>query len=166
MDKLIELQMDFVNERLGTFIHWNSAAAQFHDSKDIIDWEYGVENGGDARQYPFNEADWNPRHLDCKQWAKIAKSAGCPCSAAAEGSDAAFLYNWDGSGQEGDDLYFNVSLNGQTYTFTVESYLCDSSTEVYSAVKNLKVGEVIDMEGFLYWYNGVNPHITSVKVVG
>ena len=59
-----------------------------------------------------------------------------------------------------------ISLNGQTYTFTVESYLCDSSTEVYSAVKNLKVGEVIDMEGFLYWYNGVNPHITSVKVVG
>lgn len=52
MDKLIELQKDFVNERLGTFIHWNSAAAQFHDSKDIIDWEYGVENGGDARQYP------------------------------------------------------------------------------------------------------------------
>ena len=85
---------------------------------------------------------------------------------AAEGSDAAFLYNWDGSGQEGDDLYFNVSLMIQTYTFTVESYLCDSSTEVYSAVKNLKVGEVIDMEGFLYWYNGVNPHITSVKVVG
>lgn len=77
MDKLIELQKDFVNERLGTFIHWNSAAAQFHDSKDIIDWEYGVENGGDTRQYPFNEADWNPRHLDCKQWAKIAKSAGC-----------------------------------------------------------------------------------------
>ena len=74
MDKLIELQKDFVNERLGTFIHWNSAAAQFHDSKDIIDWEYGVENGGDTRQYPFNEADWNPRHLDCKKWAKIAQA--------------------------------------------------------------------------------------------
>ena len=79
------------------------------------------------------------------------------------GEDVAFLYNWDGSGEEGSDLYFNVSLNDKTYTFTVESYLCDKTTDVYAAVKNLKIGDVIDMEGFLYWYNGVNPHITSVK---
>lgn len=83
---------------------------------------------------------------------------------AADDSGAAFLYNWDGSGTEGDDLYFNASYNGETYTFTIESYLCDSSSEVYSAVKNLEVGQTIDMEGFLYWYEGVNPHITSVTV--
>lgn len=80
----------------------------------------------------------------------------------AEGNDVAYLYNWDGSGEDGSDLYFNVSRNGETYTFTVESYLCDSTTEVYAAVKNLQIGDVIDMEGFLYWYEGVNPHITSV----
>lgn len=80
----------------------------------------------------------------------------------ADGNEAAYLYSWDGSGQEGDDLYFNVSLNGETYTFTVESYLCDSTTDVYKAVKELEVGDVIDMEGFLYWYEGVNPHITAV----
>lgn len=84
-------------------------------------------------------------------------------SKGADGSDVTFLYSWDGSGQEGDDLYFNVSLNGQTYTFTVESYLCDSSTDVYKAVQGLNIGDKIDMEGFLYWYEGVNPHITSVK---
>lgn len=83
---------------------------------------------------------------------------------AADDSGAAFLYNWDGSGEDGSDLYFNVSLNGQTYSFVVESYLCDNTTEVYAAVKNLKVGDVVDMEGFLYWYNGANPHITSVTV--
>lgn len=81
-----------------------------------------------------------------------------------EGNDVAYLYSWDGSGQEGDDLYFNVSIDGTTYTFTVESYLCDSSTEVYNAVKNLAIGDTVDMEGFLYWYEGVNPHITSVTV--
>ncbi len=80
----------------------------------------------------------------------------------ANGNEVAYLYKWDGSGEDGDDLYFNVSLNGNTYTFTVESYLCDSSTAVYQAVKNLKVGDKIDMEGFLYWYEGVNPHITAV----
>lgn len=83
---------------------------------------------------------------------------------AANDSGAAFLYKWDGSGEDGDDLYFNVSVNGQTYTFTVESYLCDKTTDVYAAVKNLKVGDTVDMEGFLYWYEGVNPHITSVTV--
>lgn len=80
----------------------------------------------------------------------------------ADGNDVAFLYKWDGSGQDGDDLYFDVSLDGVTYTFTVESYLCDNTTDVYAAVKNLKVGDKIDMEGFLYWYEGVNPHIVSV----
>lgn len=80
----------------------------------------------------------------------------------ADGKDVAFLYNYDGSGQDGDDLYFTVSLNGETYTFLVESYLCDNTTEVYSAVKELQIGDVIDMEGFLYWYEGVNPHIISV----
>lgn len=82
----------------------------------------------------------------------------------ADGNDVAFLYNWDGSGTEGDDLYFNASYNGVTYTFTVESNLCNSATDVYAAVKALEIGQTIDMEGFLYWYEGVNPHITSVTV--
>ena len=81
-----------------------------------------------------------------------------------DGNEVAFMYNWDGSGQEGDDLYFNASVNGQTYTFTIESYLCDSTTDVYAAVKGLNIGDTVDMEGFLYWYEGVNPHITSVTV--
>lgn len=87
-------------------------------------------------------------------------------STDAEGNEVAFLYNWDGSGQDGNDLYFNASLNGETYTFTVESYLCDNTTDVYAAVKALEIGQTIDMEGFLYWYEGVNPHITSVTVAG
>lgn len=83
---------------------------------------------------------------------------------AANDEGAAYLYKHDGSGTEGDDLYFKVSLDGNTYTFTVESYLCDKDSDVYKAVQNLQVGDVIDMEGFLYWYEGVNPHITSVTV--
>ena len=89
---------------------------------------------------------------------------GMTVEAAGEDTDAAFLYNWDGSGQEGDDLYFNVSKDGETYSFVVESYLCDKDTDVYKAVKDLKVGDVVDLEGFLYWYEGPNPHITSVTV--
>ena len=91
-------------------------------------------------------------------------------SIAPDGSEVPFLYSWDGSGSEGSDsdLYFNVSSNGQTYNFVVEYYLCDEAgnygdwTEVYKAVQNLKIGDKIDLEGFLYWYEGANPHITSV----
>ncbi len=83
---------------------------------------------------------------------------------ASDDNDAAYLYKYDGSGTEGDDLYFKVSDGENTYTFTVESYLTGPDTEVYKAVKALEVGDEIDAEGFLYWYEGANPHIISVKV--
>lgn len=76
MNRLIENQKNFINLRLGTFIHFNSATFQFYDS-EVIDWEYDHENFGKPRLYPFPEKDWNPVKLDCKQWAETAKSAGC-----------------------------------------------------------------------------------------
>lgn len=78
--------------------------------------------------------------------------------------NAAYLYNYDGSGEEGDDLYFNASKDGNTYNFVVESYLTDKDSDVYKAVKELKVGDMVDMEGYLYWYEGPNPHIIKVSV--
>jgi uncharacterized protein YxeA len=80
-----------------------------------------------------------------------------------------FLYAWDGSGTRDDngvgaDLYFNVEVNGEVFQFTVESYLCGNDSDVYKAVEGLKIGDTIDAEGFLYWYNGANPHITGVTV--
>ena len=86
--------------------------------------------------------------------------------AEAAGEEAVpFLYGWDGSGSEGDDLYFTASKNGVSVTFVVESYLCGPDTDVYQAVKNLQVGDVVDLEGFLYWYEGAQPHITGVSVI-
>jgi len=67
------------------------------------------------------------------------------------------------NGQPGDDIYVTVSLNGQQYSFCVEVYLTGPDTEVYKAVGELKAGDVVDVEGFLYWYEGVNTHMTSVK---
>ena len=83
----------------------------------------------------------------------------------AAGNDAAFLYNWDGSGAAGNnnDLYFDVEVNGAVYSFTVESYLCGESSDVYQAVTQLNIGDKIDLEGFLYWYNGAQPHVIAVK---
>jgi len=87
-------------------------------------------------------------------------------STDANGNEAAFLYNWDGSGEAGtdSDLYFNASINGNTYTFVIEYYLCNETTAAYQAVQGLNIGDTIDLEGFLYWYEGAQPHVTSVIV--
>jgi predicted small lipoprotein YifL len=84
---------------------------------------------------------------------------------ADKGDGAAFFYNWDNSGEDGNcDLYFDVEINGATYTFVARRYLTAPGSEVYEAVKNLQVGDTVDIEGFLYWYEGVQPHITSITV--
>ena len=67
------------------------------------------------------------------------------------------------NGQPGDDIYVTVSKDGQNYSFCVEVYLTGTDTEVYKAVGELKAGDIVDIEGYLYWYEGVNTHITGVK---
>lgn len=81
---------------------------------------------------------------------------------AYDESGAAFAYKNDA--EKTDDLYFKASYNGQTYDFCVEFYLRGQDTDVYKAVEALNVGDTIDVEGFLYWYEGANPHVTSVTV--
>ena len=63
----------------------------------------------------------------------------------------------------GDDIYVNVSKDGATYSFCVEMYLTGPDSDTYKAVEALQAGDVVDIEGFLYWYEGVNTHITGVK---
>lgn len=62
----------------------------------------------------------------------------------------------------GGDIYLTASKDGANYEFCVESYLTADGTDAYEAVEALKEGDVIDIEGFLYWYNGAQPHITAV----
>ena len=70
------------------------------------------------------------------------------------------------NGTPGDDIYVTVGYNGASYSFCVEMYLTGPDTEVYKAVGELQAGDVVDIEGFLYWYNGVNTHITAVYANG
>ena len=66
------------------------------------------------------------------------------------------------NGEPGDDIYVTLGYNGASYSFCVERYLTGPETEVYAAVGALKAGDKVDVEGFLYWYEGVNTHITAV----
>ena len=66
------------------------------------------------------------------------------------------------NGEPGDDIYVTVSKDGANYSFCVERYLTGPETEVYTAVGALQAGDTVDIDGFLYWYEGVNTHITAV----
>jgi len=65
--------------------------------------------------------------------------------------------------EPGDDIYVTLSLDGENYEFCVERYLTDPESAVYTTVGELQVGDVVNVEGFLYWYEGVNPHITAIE---
>ena len=64
--------------------------------------------------------------------------------------------------EPGDDIYVTLSKDGASYSFCVEVYLTGPDTDVYTTVGALNVGDTVDVEGFLYWYEGMNPHITSI----
>ena len=66
------------------------------------------------------------------------------------------------NGEPGDDIYVTLTYGDADYSFCVERYLTGPETEVYAAVGALNVGDVVDVTGFLYWYEGVNTHITAV----
>ena len=68
------------------------------------------------------------------------------------------------NGEPGDDIYLTLGKDGASYSFCVEVYLTDPSSDVYTTVGTLEVGNVVDVEGFLYWYEGVNPHITAISL--
>ena len=80
----------------------------------------------------------------------------------AQDDGAAFAYK--NPEEKTDDLYFAVNVDGFIHNFCVEFYLCGKDTDVYKAVEGLKVGDVVDLEGFLYWYNGPNLHTTGLTV--
>ena len=150
----------------GTKGEWAGEVEVMDGSLEILDGKYVAE------AFDVTSLMGKDELIDHQNEFVTFKGLTVEASTDADGNEAAFLYNWDGSGDEGSDadLYFNASVNGQTFNFVVEYYTCDAEgiygadTDVYEAVRNLQIGDTIDMEGFLYWYEGANPHITSVTV--
>ena len=68
------------------------------------------------------------------------------------------------NGEPGDDIYLTLSLGEADYSFCVEIYLTGADSDVYTTVGTLNEGDVVNVEGFIYWYEGVNPHITAIAI--
>ncbi|MBQ6654950.1 MAG: hypothetical protein IJM79_05430 [Erysipelotrichaceae bacterium] len=149
----------------GTKIKVTGYKSEWSGQVEIIDAKYEIEEGSYVAKATDVTALLGTDDLIKHMTEKVSfKDLKIESSVDPNGKEVAFLYNWDGSGEPGSDLYFYASTNGVRYQFTVESYLCGKDTDVYKAVEALQVGQTVDMEGFLYWYNGPNPHITKVTV--
>ena len=154
----------------GTKIRVTGWKSEWSGEVEIIDATFEIIDDAEpfiAEAEDVTELLGKDELIDSQNKLVSFKGLTIEASKDADGKEAAFLYNWDGSGSQeaNSDLYFNASVDGETYTFTVESYLCNNETDVYKAVEGLEIGQKIDAEGFLYWYEGANPHITSIKVV-
>ena len=64
--------------------------------------------------------------------------------------------------EPGDDIYVTVTVGETDLDLCVEVYLTGTDSEVYTAVGELEVGDVIDVEGFLQWWNALDCHVTKV----
>lgn len=146
---------------VGTRVQITGYKSEWKGEVEIIDATFKILNGN----YVATAVDVTDKlgADDLSDYMNRAVTfTGMTIVAANEDGDA-FLYGWDGSGVEGGDIYFNASVGGKTYTFVIESYLTGKDTDVYKAAQALKVGDVVDLGGFLYWYNGAQPHIVSIE---
>lgn len=64
----------------------------------------------------------------------------------------------------GDDIYVTLTINDVDVEFCLEYYLNGSDEEFYNLVGGLEEGATVDVECFLYWYNGADGHLTAVTV--
>ena len=145
----------------GTMIRVKGVKSEWSGEVEIVDSSFEI----------LDKGTWTPTAFDAtslfgkddelaKQMNQLVTFKNVTVEANSDG--AAFTYKWDGSGEQGDDVYFYVSLNGTSYQFLIESYLRDSGTTVYKAAEALKVGDKVTVEGYLYWYNGPQMHVINI----
>ena len=117
----------------GTKIRVTGYKSEWSGEVEIIDATFEIVEAQDnfiAEALDVTDLLGSDELIDHQNQFVSFKGMTVEASKDADGNEATFLYKWDGSGQDGDDLYFNVSKDGETYTFTVESYLCDNTTDV------------------------------------
>jgi len=151
----------------GTKIKVTGYKAEWAGEVEIVDAAFEILEGSYIAEAKDVTALLGTDELIAHQNEFVSfKGMKIEASTDADGNEVAFLRNWDGSGLEGDDsdLYFKASVNGETYTFVIEYYLTGAESDAYKTVEALKVGDTVDMEGFLYWYNGAQPHINKIIV--
>ena len=140
---------------------WSGEVEIIDATYEILEGEWTVEEAANvtelAQQGSEALAEKMNQLVQIDNMTVVASTDG-------EGNEVPYLYKWDGSGSQGDDLYFNVQIGEQVYTFTVNAYMIGtgSDSDVYKAVEALQIGDTITVGGFLYFYDGAQTHVTHV----
>ena len=106
----------------GTKIQVTGYKTEWSGEVEIIDASIQIVEGGDtfvAEPLDVTELLGADTLIDHQNQLVSFKGLTVKPSQDASGNEAAFLYSWDGSGTDGDDLYFNASYNGETYTLSL-----------------------------------------------
>jgi hypothetical protein len=106
---------DYAKLTTGTKIKVTGYKAEWSGEVEIIDATFEIMDGNYVAEAADVTSLLGTDDL-IKRQNQFVSFKGMTVEDAGNGS--AFMYNWDGSGAEGDDLYFKVSLNGETYTST------------------------------------------------
>ncbi len=142
----------------GTKILVKGYKAEWSGEVEITDATIEILEGDSFIAEAFDATDLLGKdELISRQNEKVAFKG---LTVAAQDDGAAF--NYKNAENKTDDLYVRFTKGDVTCNFCVEFYLCGNDTDVYKAVEGLQVGDVVDIEGFLYWYNGANVHLTAV----
>ena len=81
---------------------------------------------------------------------------------ACDDSGEAFAFE-DAENRDGD-LFFKASGGGRSWEFRVALAFGGREGEAYKTVQRLNPGDIVDLEGFLYWDADAQPQITAVTV--
>lgn len=150
---------DYAKLENGTKLRVTGYKAEWSGEVEIIDSKFEILEADPFIATPVDVTDLLAADTLIDHQNELVAVKGVTVEAYDE-TGAAFAYK--NPTEKTDDLYFKVSKDGQTYEFCVEFYLTGKDTEVYQAVEALNVGDVIDLEGFLYWYNGANLQATKL----
>ena len=142
---------DYALLEVGTKIRVSGYKAEWAGEVEIVDGTFEILEGSYIAE-PVDATAWLGTDELIKHQNKLVYFTGMTVEEISFKNEG------------GDDIYVKLSKDDNVYDFCVERYLTDPETEVYKAVSALEAGDVIDVTGFLYWYEGVNTHITDVKV--
>ena len=136
----------------GTRIKVTGVKSEWSGEVEIIDASYEIESGNYVAE-PVDVTDLLGKDSLVDKQNQLVSFKDLTVESVAYKNE-----------QPGDDIYVTFSKDGNNYDFCLEYYLNGSDEEFYDLVGGLEAGQTVDVEGFLYWYEGPNPHITKVTV--
>ena len=142
----------------GTKIRVNGYQSEWAGEVEIVDASFEIVEGDDFIAEPTDATAALGKSYLVAHQNELVVLKGLTVKDYGDGNPFAYK---DPAGKT-DDIYIKFEKDGVEYEFVVEYYLRNNETEVYKAVEALQIGDVVDVEGFLYWYNGANMHITGV----